>query len=46
MTQGTHNALSDARNESVKIFVNGELIARKNAKISVFDIASNYSWTN
>ena len=37
MIQGTHNALDDHRNENIKIFVNGELIARKDAKISVFD---------
>ena len=37
MIQGTHNALDDPRNETVKIFINGELIARKDAKISVFD---------
>ena len=37
MIQGTHNALDDARNETVKIFINGELIVRKDAKISVFD---------
>ena len=36
MIQGTHNALDDPRNETVKIFI-GELIARKDAKISVFD---------
>ena len=37
MIQGTHNALDDARNETVKIFINGELIVRKDAKISLFD---------
>ena len=37
MIQGTHNALDDARNETVKIFINGQLITRKDAKISVFD---------
>lgn len=37
MTHGTHNALDDPRNESIKIFVNGELLPRNEAKISVFD---------
>ncbi|MEM9478177.1 MAG: aminotransferase class IV [Verrucomicrobiota bacterium] len=34
---GTHNALDDPRNESVLISINGELIPRPDAKISVFD---------
>ena len=34
---GTHNSLEDARNEHVKISVNGELFPRAEAKISVFD---------
>ena len=34
---GTHNALPDKRNESVLIYVNGELFPRSEAKISVFD---------
>ncbi|KAA3600859.1 MAG: aminotransferase class IV [Calditrichaeota bacterium] len=37
MIQGTHNALPDARNQNVKIFINGELFTREEAKISVFD---------
>jgi len=37
MTHGTHNALEDPRNESIKIFVNDELFPRNEAKISVFD---------
>jgi branched-chain amino acid aminotransferase len=37
MIQGTHNALEDPRNQDIKIFVNGELLARNEAKISVFD---------
>ena len=37
MIHGTHNAVDDPRNEDIKIHVNGELLARKNAKISVFD---------
>ncbi len=34
---GTHNALHDQRNENVKIYINGELFPRNEAKISVFD---------
>lgn len=37
MTHGTHNAIDDPRNESIRISVNGELLDRKDAKISVFD---------
>ena len=37
MTHGTHNAIADTRNESVLIYVNGELKIRDEAKISVFD---------
>ena len=35
--RGTHDALPDARNEDVLIYVNGELVPRSEAKISVFD---------
>lgn len=34
---GTHNAVQDERNENVLIYVNGELVPRHEAKISVFD---------
>ena len=37
MVKGTHNAIDDPRNETIKIFVNGELLLRSEAKISVFD---------
>lgn len=37
MIHGTHNAVNDARNESIKIFINGEYYLRDDAKISVFD---------
>jgi branched-chain amino acid aminotransferase len=37
MVHGTHNATPDARNEEILIYVNGELLPRKEAKISVFD---------
>lgn len=37
MTHGTHNALEDPRNEEILIYINDELIPRKDAKISVFD---------
>jgi branched-chain amino acid aminotransferase len=37
MVHGTHNAEADERNANIKIFINGELFARDDAKISVFD---------
>ena len=37
MIHGTHNAVDDPRNETVLIYVNGELFPRHEAKISVFD---------
>ncbi len=37
MTAGTHNALPDPRNEQVLIYVNGDLVSRAEARISVFD---------
>ncbi|MGB3183552.1 MAG: hypothetical protein WBB45_19335 [Cyclobacteriaceae bacterium] len=37
MIQGTHNAVEDTRNKDVKIYINGELLPREEAKISVFD---------
>ena len=33
----THQAEEDSRNETIKIFVNGEVIAKSEAKVSVFD---------
>ena len=37
MVHGTHNAIKDDRNNNIKIYVNGEILNRKDAKISVFD---------
>ena len=37
MVHGTHNAVEDNRNDTIKVFVNGELLSRNDAKISVFD---------
>lgn len=37
MVHGTHNAIEDDRNKHIKISINGELYARADAKISVFD---------
>ncbi len=37
MPAGTHDALPDRRNENVLIYVNGELVPRRDAAISVFD---------
>ncbi|MEX0720336.1 MAG: aminotransferase class IV [Balneolaceae bacterium] len=37
MMHGTHNAVSDPRNNDILIYINGELLPRSEAKISVFD---------
>lgn len=37
MTHGTHDALEDPRNAAVLIYVNGALVPRAEAKVSVFD---------
>jgi len=37
MTKGTHSYLKDNRNKSIKIYVNGKILPRKDASISVFD---------
>ncbi|KAA3639371.1 MAG: aminotransferase class IV [Proteobacteria bacterium] len=37
MTTGSHAAENDPRNQDVLIYVNGEMVPRKDAKISVFD---------
>ena len=37
MIHGTHNAEPDERNEDILIYVNGEMLPRSEAKISVFD---------
>ena len=37
MTTGTHEYVEDPRNENVLIYVNGEIVPRPEAKISVFD---------
>ena len=37
MVHGTHNAINDERNNHIKIYINGELFSRSEAKISVFD---------
>jgi branched-chain amino acid aminotransferase len=37
MVPGTHNAVSDPRNDNILIYINGDLLPRKDAKISVFD---------
>ncbi len=33
----THQSLDDPRNETLKIFLNGEIVAKEDAKISVYD---------
>lgn len=37
MIHGTHNAVTDDRNKTIKIYINGEFFTREDAKISVFD---------
>jgi branched-chain amino acid aminotransferase len=37
MKNGTHSYLKDPRNENIKIYVNGEILYRQDAMISVFD---------
>ena len=37
MAKGTHSYIQDKRNENIVIYVNGELLSRNEAKISVFD---------
>ncbi len=37
MSTGTHEYLEDARNENVLIYVDGEIVRRPEAKVSVFD---------
>lgn len=37
MPTGTHDAIEDARNDSILVSVNGELVPRNEATISVFD---------
>ncbi len=37
MVHGTHNAIADERNDKVLIYVNGDLVPRNEARISVFD---------
>ena len=37
MSQTTHDADEDARNRNIKIYVNGEIVHRDEAKVSVYD---------
>ncbi|MEJ2151956.1 MAG: aminotransferase class IV [Gemmatimonadota bacterium] len=37
MIKGTHDFLEDPRNENVLVYVNGDLVPRNEAKVSVFD---------
>ena len=37
MKNNTHSYLQDDRNKNIKIYINGEIHDRSNAKISVFD---------
>ena len=37
MPEGTHDALDDARNAAIVISINGDLVPREAARVSVFD---------
>ena len=37
MAKGTHSYIEDDRNKSIKIYVNGKILSRRDASISVFD---------
>ncbi len=37
MARGTHDSIEDDRNSSILVYVNGEMVPRNEAKISVFD---------
>ena len=37
MSRSTHQAVADERNSSILVYINGELVPRAEAKISVFD---------
>ena len=37
MQNNTHSYIQDERNQHIKIYINGEIHERSNAKISVFD---------
>ncbi|MFQ5739126.1 MAG: aminotransferase class IV [Acidobacteriota bacterium] len=37
MLQGTHSALPDSRNSGILVYLNGKMVPREQAKISVFD---------
>ena len=37
MAKGTHSYLEDDRNKTIKIYVNGKILPRECASISVFD---------
>ena len=37
MAKGTHSYKEDPRNKNIKIYVNGDILDRKDASISVFD---------
>jgi len=37
MAKGTHSYIEDERNKSIKIYVNGKILSRTDASVSVFD---------
>ena len=36
-TGGAHASISDPRNDTIKIYVNGDIVPRNEAKVSVYD---------
>ncbi|MBL4544579.1 MAG: hypothetical protein JKP95_01365 [Oceanicaulis sp.] len=44
MAKGSHEYIDDPRNAAIRIWINGELFAREDAKVSVFDSASFWGW--
>ena len=37
MPSGTHEYIQDSRNDTILIYINGDIISRSDAKVSVFD---------
>ena len=43
MHVSTHQAKEDFRNEDLKIYLNGEIVEKANAVVSVYDSAVSYT---
>ena len=37
MPSGTHEYIQDPRNDTILIYINGDIVSRSDAKVSVFD---------